>query len=61
MSETTVGAHDPMVFYGTVFGSPLGVWVECECGWISQSFFTERPALLAHSRHVEAVGGQSDA
>lgn len=52
MSAQEVGEHDPMVFEG---GSMLGVWVECECGWISPSYYTEATALKAHAKHVEKV------
>lgn len=48
-TAVTVGDHDPMVFEG---GSALGVWVECECGWISPSYYTQTNALKSHDRHV---------
>lgn len=51
MSTETVDAHDPMVFQS----GALGIWVECECGWIGPGRVTENLALAAHARHVEGV------
>lgn len=50
MKTEKVGAHDPMVFGGT-----LGIWVECECGWIGPGCFSEFSALAAHGQHVSSV------
>ena len=52
MNDVTIGEHDPMVFQG---GSHIGVWVECECSWISNSFSSAAYALKAHAKHVERV------
>lgn len=47
MSALTVGDHDPIVL-----GSKrLGCWVECECGWIGPSMYSEDRALAAHAKH----------
>lgn len=51
MSAQEVGEHDPMVFAGSM----LGVWIECECGWISPGYYTETNALKAHEKHVSKV------
>jgi hypothetical protein len=48
-AETVVGNHDPIAM--TAPG--LGWWVECECNWISASYFSETSALKAHEKHVE--------
>lgn len=45
-----IGDHDPIVMQGMG-----GVWVECECSWISPSYYTEDTALRAHAKHVEAA------
>lgn len=51
MSTETVDAHDPMVFQS----GALGIWVECECGWIGPGCFSEFSALSAHGQHVSSV------
>ncbi len=51
MSEM-VAPHAPVVMRG----GQLGVWVECECGWVGPGHYTESGALLAHARHVDRLG-----
>ena len=49
MSGQQIGEHDPVVMEAP----RLGIWIECECGWISPSYHTDANALKAHAKHVE--------
>lgn len=54
MGKLEVGPHDPIVLSGMG-----GVWVECECGWISPSFFSVAGAENSHERHVARAASLS--
>jgi hypothetical protein len=56
-----VNPHEPYLFNGIPEGSPvgrmnLGIWVECECGWIGGNNTTSgEKALASHAFHVHLV------
>lgn len=45
------GPHDVLL---ATSAPGLGWWVECECGWIGPTRFTEMHARRAHQSHAEA-------
>src|SRR4051794_26495049 len=53
-----VNPHEPyeQALRGSGFGSiDLGVWIECECGWIGPGRHTEDRARDDHAFHVHLV------
>lgn len=50
-TKLKVPSHYPIPMYG----SNLGHWIECECSWISPSYYTPDTAMKAHQKHVQAV------
>ncbi len=46
--SAVIGPHDPVLL--SMRGE---TWVECECGWIGPSAYSEDRALAAHKLHAE--------
>ena len=61
--DEPINPHAPYVMRPDPVGpltASLGVWVECECQWISHSYPTEAQALKAHSYHLAKLHPSKD-